>query len=94
MYQADIQNAIETGRTALAIEFGSTRIKAVLICEDHMPLASGSHEWENLYENGIWTYRLEDVWTGLQESYRRLKCLPKRIGDGSLVFIMLVTSFH
>jgi sugar (pentulose or hexulose) kinase len=43
-----------------------------LIGEDHAPIASGSHEWENRYENGIWTYSLEDIWTGLQESYRKL----------------------
>jgi len=72
MNQNDTQQAIETGKTVLGIEFGSTRIKAVLIGEDHAPIASGSHEWENRYENGIWTYRLEDVWTGLQESYRKL----------------------
>ncbi len=68
----DTQKAIVDGKTVLGIEFGSTRIKAVLIGEDHHPLASGSHEWENRYENGIWTYSLEDVWTGLQESYRNL----------------------
>jgi sugar (pentulose or hexulose) kinase len=72
MGQNDIREAIERGRTALGIEFGSTRIKAVLIGEDHMPIASGSHAWENRYENGIWTYTLKDIWTGLQESYRRL----------------------
>jgi len=57
---------------ALGIEFGSTRIKAVLIGEDHIPVASGSYEWENRYENGVWTYYLEDVWAGLQGSYRKL----------------------
>jgi sugar (pentulose or hexulose) kinase len=72
MNQNDTQKAIESGKTALGIEFGSTRIKAVLISEDHMPIASGSYEWENRYENGIWTYSLEDIWTGLQESYRKL----------------------
>jgi sugar (pentulose or hexulose) kinase len=72
MGQNDIREAIESGRTALGIEFGSTRIKAVLIGEDHMPIASGSHAWENRYENGIWTYSLQDVWTGLQDSYRKL----------------------
>src|SRR5574341_1152611 len=72
MNQNDIQKAIESGKTALGIEFGSTRIKAVLIREDHTPLASGSYDWENRYENGVWTYSLEDVWTGLQESYRKL----------------------
>src|SRR4026208_736282 len=72
MNQDDIRQAIQSGKTVLGIEFGSTRIKAVLIGEDHAPIASGSYEWENRYENGIWTYRLEDVWTGLQESYREL----------------------
>src|SRR5215208_6571347 len=64
--------AIENGKTALGVEFGSTRIKAVLIGEDHRPIASGSYDWENRYENGVWTYSLEEVWEGLQESYRRL----------------------
>jgi sugar (pentulose or hexulose) kinase len=72
MNRNDTLQAIESGKTALGIEFGSTRIKAVLIGEHHRPIASGSHEWENRYENGIWTYRLDDVWTGLQESYRDL----------------------
>jgi sugar (pentulose or hexulose) kinase len=72
MNQNDTQKAIESGKTALGVEFGSTRIKAVLIGEDHAPIASGSHEWENRYENGVWTYSLEDIWTGLQESYRKL----------------------
>ncbi len=44
----------------------------MLIGEDHRPIAAGSHEWENRYENGIWTYRLEDVWAGLQDSYQNL----------------------
>jgi len=72
MNRNDTQKAIESGKTALGIEFGSTRIKATLIGEDHMPITSGSYDWENRYENGIWTYSLEDVWTGLQESYRNL----------------------
>ncbi len=72
MNRNDTQHAIENGKTVLGIEFGSTRIKAVLIGEDHAPIASGSHDWENRYENGIWTYNLEDVWAGLQDSYRKL----------------------
>src|SRR5258705_3050248 len=72
MNRNDTQEAIDSGKTVLGIEFGSTRIKAVLIGEDHTPISSGSHDWENRYENGIWTYSLEDVWTGLQESYRKL----------------------
>lgn len=73
MNQSDTRKAIESGKTVLGIEFGSTRIKAVLIGEDHTPIASGSYEWENRYEEGIWTYSLADVWTGLQESYRQLR---------------------
>ncbi|HTD17266.1 MAG TPA: FGGY family carbohydrate kinase, partial [Chthoniobacterales bacterium] len=72
------QEAIAAGKTALGIEFGSTRIKAVLIGDDHTPIASGSYDWENRYENGIWTYSLEDVWKGLQESYRKLS---KEVSD-------------
>ena len=66
------KESIAAGKTFLGIEFGSTRIKAVLIGEDHTPLASGSHEWENQYENGIWTYSLDAVWKGLQDCYRNL----------------------
>ncbi|MGD8455618.1 MAG: FGGY-family carbohydrate kinase [Anaerolineales bacterium] len=72
MNRNDIQKAIKSGKTTLGIELGSTRIKAVLIGADFKPIASGSHEWEYRYENGIWTYHLEDVWTGLQDSYRNL----------------------
>lgn len=72
MSHSDPRDAIVAGKTLLGVEFGSTRIKAVLLNDDYTPIASGSYEWENRYENGIWTYRLEDVWTGLQESYRIL----------------------
>jgi sugar (pentulose or hexulose) kinase len=72
MDRNDTQKAIESGKIALGIEFGSTRIKAVLIGKDHLPIALGSHEWENRYENGVWTYSLEDVWAGLRESYQNL----------------------
>ncbi len=72
MNSIDPQQAIVGGKTVLGIELGSTRIKAVLIAEDHTTLATGSYEWENQYENGVWTYSLEDAWKGLQESYRNL----------------------
>lgn len=68
----DVKEMIVNGRTALGIEFGSTRIKAVLTGEDNAPIAAGSHDWENRYEDGIWTYRLTDVWKGLQHSYQEL----------------------
>ena len=54
-----IKAAIESGKTSLGIEFGSTRIKAVLIGEDHAPLASGAHDWENRLENGVWTQKFQ-----------------------------------
>ena len=71
----DAQNTkqmIEEGKAVLGIEFGSTRIKAILINEKNEPVASGSHDWENRYDHGIWTYTLEDIWTGLQDSYRSM----------------------
>ena len=67
-----IQQAIKEGKTSLGIELGSTRIKAVLIGEDYSSITAGSHEWENRLEDGIWTYSLEDVWTGLQHCIRDL----------------------
>ncbi len=68
----EIKKAVEEGKTALGMELGSTRIKAVLIGPDYAPIASGSCDWENRLENGVWTYRLEDVWAGLQTAYRAL----------------------
>ena len=70
--QQNMINAIETGKTILGVELGSTRIKSVLIGEDYTPVASGGFEWENTLENGIWTYNLDDVWRGLQGSYQAL----------------------
>lgn len=64
--------AIKQGNTYLGIEFGSTRIKAVLIGEDHSPLATGSHDWENRLEDQIWTYTLEDIWSGIQDAYQKM----------------------
>ena len=66
------KSVIESGNAVLGIEFGSTRIKAVLIGEDNAPIASGSHDWENRLENNIWTYTLEDIWKGLQDSYAKM----------------------
>ena len=53
-----VKEAIRTGKTALGIEFGSTRIKAVLVDESHAPIAMGTYDWENRLENNIWTYSL------------------------------------
>ncbi len=68
----DAKSTIVNGKAILGIELGSTRIKAVLIGEDHAPIASGSHDWENRFENNIWTYSMEDIRTGLQDCYQSL----------------------
>lgn len=67
------QALIEQGRTVLGIEFGSTRIKGVLLSEDNELLAAGDHSWENRLEDGIWTYHIEDIWKGIQDCYKKLK---------------------
>lgn len=71
--QETIKQAIAKGKTSLGIELGSTRIKAVLIDENFETIASGSYEWENLLEDGFWTYNLLDIITGLQSAYREMK---------------------
>ena len=67
-----LKQFIEDGRAVLGIEFGSTRIKAVLIGEDYQPIASGAHDWENHLEDGIWTYSLSEIWTGLNDCYSKM----------------------
>lgn len=67
-----IKEEIANGSTILGIEFGSTRIKAVLIDSTHTPVAMGAHEWENRLEHNIWTYSLDDIWNGLQDCYKNL----------------------
>ena len=69
----DIKDIISEGKTALGIELGSTRVKAVLIDESCTPIASGSYDWENKLENGYWTYSLGDVHTALRTCYKNLK---------------------
>ena len=69
---SNVKEVIESGKAVLGIELGSTRIKAVLIGEDHTPIASGDHGWENRLEDGNWTYSLDDIWTGLRDSYKNL----------------------
>lgn len=75
----DVKEAILEGKTTLGIELGSTRIKSVLIGEDFKPIASGSHDWENSLINNIWTYSLEDIWKGLQDSYQKMAQEVKRV---------------
>ena len=69
----DTAQLIIEGKGYLGIEFGSTRIKAVLVDKSGNVLASGGHSWENRYEDGVWTYSLKDIWDGLQDCYKDLK---------------------
>ena len=63
---------IEEGKAVMGLEFGSTRIKAVLIDENYEVIAQGNHEWENRLKNGIWTYSEDDIWDGLRDAYADL----------------------
>ena len=69
----EIAKLIEDGKSILGIEFGSTRIKAVLVDDRNTPIAQGSHDWENHLENGIWTYPLTEIHEGLRDCYADLK---------------------
>ncbi|GAB3605259.1 FGGY-family carbohydrate kinase [Conyzicola nivalis] len=64
--------AITAGRTSLGIELGSTRIKICLIGDDAAVLAVGSHEWENAFVDRVWTYSLDDAWSGIRAAYADL----------------------
>lgn len=68
----EIKRSIKNGNTALGIEFGSTRIKAVLVDETMSPVAQGSYDWENRFEQNVWTYSLEDIMIGLKDCYGSL----------------------
>lgn len=68
-----LRNKIIEGKTYLGIELGSTRIKACLIDDSYMPIASGDFEWENKFENGYWTYALEDIHKGIKQCYASLR---------------------
>ena len=67
-----VREQIVSGQTAIGIEFGSTRIKAVLIGPDFAPIASGVHDWSNQLENGIWTYSEAEIRNGLQSCFADL----------------------
>ncbi|MDT3356619.1 MAG: FGGY-family carbohydrate kinase [Bacteroidota bacterium] len=70
---SDIRNTIASGKAVLGIEFGSTRIKAVLIDENNNPVAQGAHEWENQLADGLWTYSIDAIWNGLRDCYSSLR---------------------
>ena len=64
-----IAGKIRDGKTSLGIEFGSTRIKAVLVDDEHATIASGDHSWASHLEDGLWSYSVEEIWTGLRDAY-------------------------
>src|SRR5699024_7045951 len=68
----EISKTIQQGDVSLGIELGSTRIKAVLITDDFKTISTGSYGWENKLEGNIWTYSLDEVWKGIQQSYRQI----------------------
>ena len=74
-------------KTVLGIELGSTRIKAVLIDEKHIPIAQGDFEWENQLVNGVWTYSMDAVHSGLQTCFANLKADVKAKFDAELTTV-------
>lgn len=83
----DWREAINQGRTALGIELGSTRIKAVLTGSDFAPIAVGSHDWENQFVDRIWTYSLDTVRAGLQQCYAALAAEVRQRYDVELTSV-------
>ena len=83
----DSREAINQGSTALGIELGSTRIKAVLTGPDHAPIAVGSHAWENQFVDRMWTYSLDSVWAGLQQCYAALAADVQQRYDAELASV-------
>lgn len=69
---SEVQQAIIDGNISLGIEFGSTRIKAVLIDTKGNILSVGGFNWENHYVDGVWTYPLDAVWIGVQAAFKQL----------------------
>ena len=77
----DAKQTIQSGKAVLGIEFGSTRVKAVLVNELNVPIAQGSYEWENQLVDGLWTYSKEVIWFGLQQCYSDMRTdVRKRYG--------------
>lgn len=75
----DARSTIQAGKAILGIEFGSTRIKGVLIDEENKPIAQGSHEWENKLVDGLWSYSIDDIWAGIQDCYSDLRANVQKL---------------
>ena len=84
------KQTIEAGKAILGIEFGSTRIKAVLIDEENKPIAQGSHEWENQLVDGLWTYSVEAIWYGLQDCYADLRANVRKAYDTEIEILAAI----
>ena len=93
----DAKTLIGQGEAVLGIELGSTRIKAVLIDRDHKVIAQGAYAWENQLVDGLWTYGIDAIWTGLQACYADLCAdVRKQYGTGirSLAAIGISAMMH
>jgi sugar (pentulose or hexulose) kinase len=77
MNNLNAKSTIEAGKAILGVEFGSTRIKAVLIDRENKPIAQGSHEWVNQLVDGLWTYSIKSIWDGLRDCYADLRAHVK-----------------
>lgn len=86
----EAKKTIESGKAILGIEFGSTRIKAVLIDENNKPIAQGSHEWENQLVDGLWTYSIEAIWNGVQNCYADLRANVKKDYDTDIEILAAI----
>ena len=97
------KQTIEAGKAILGIEFGSTRIKAVLIDQENKPIAQGAFEWENQLVDGLWTYSIDLIWKGLQDCYADLRADVQRqyscdieslaaIGFSAMIFLRALTN--
>ena len=89
-----LEKILRLSQTSLGIEFGSTRIKGVLIDGHGHTIASGEFDWENQFENNIWTYDLKDAWHGLQVVYGQIKeKVEKKYNMKKVVFCILISIF-
>ena len=66
-----MKDFISAGKAVMGIEFGSTRIKAVLVDDDFKVIAQGAHDWENKLVDGVWSYSLDDVESGVRDAYAK-----------------------
>lgn len=81
MFDNNLKEIISSGDINLGVEFGSTRIKAVLTAVKGKVIAKSSYDWENQLIDGIFTYDLEEVWIGLKKCYKDIKEFVKQEYD-------------